>query len=70
MTPWTDPDLDDFQDLPPNRLEDACLWLALALILGAGLGFYMGALSTAEAFVLIAMAGACHFVVDWVRWRR
>ena len=70
MTPWTDPDLDEFHDLPLNRLEDAALWLALALILGAAAAAYHGLISTLAAVGLMALASACCLVVEWVRWRR
>lgn len=69
MTPWTDSDLDDFQDLPPNRLEDAALWMALVLILGSAVAAYHGLISTLAAVGLMALAGACCLVVEWVRWR-
>ena len=57
MTPWTDSDLDDYQDLPPNRLEDVSLWLALILILGAAVMAYHGLISTLMAVGLMALAG-------------
>ena len=66
MTPWTD---DDYQDLPPNRLEDVVLWLALALIVGSGLAAYEGAISTLAALGLLLLAGVACLVVAVVEAR-
>ena len=50
-----------------------CLHLigwALALILGSAVAAYHGLISTLAAVGLMALAGACCLVVEWVRWRR
>ena len=44
--------------------------MALALILGAGLAAYHGLISTLLAVGLMALAGVCCLVIEWVRWRR
>ena len=69
MTLWGDDELEEFEDLSPNRLADAALWLALVVILGAAVAAYDGLISTLAAVGLLGLAGACCLAVEWARAR-